>query len=72
MRGEAEAGCIAQVKRSQEVVAISNVGEGAARWALRAAPPGDDAAGSPQALPDWLAACPAGGMLAAQVGAKHF
>jgi hypothetical protein len=56
-----------QVRQSQEAVTVSNIGGGGARWMLRLAAPASG--GSPQDLPDWLAACPIGGFLMPQVGA---
>jgi len=56
-----------QVRQSQEAVTVSNIGGGGARWMLRLAPPA--LGGSPQDLPDWLAACPTGGFLMPQVRA---
>ena len=55
-----------QVHCSRKAVRISNFGQGAASWALRMTAP-EGQGSSLQSLPDWLAACPAAGLVAPQV-----
>ncbi|KAK9832480.1 hypothetical protein WJX81_000147 [Elliptochloris bilobata] len=54
-----------QVRRDRDTLRIRNTGDGAAVWMLRShGVTGQDA--SLQGLPDWLAVCPAGGVLVSQ------